>query len=406
MNNTRIVQLATAADGAPIADALRAALGDLASLSPDACPDALPAAHENAVLVFVLTPGALADPAVAAHAVRAAGSRFPCLPVVETRRDDFDFRRLAGDFAFLGRLNAVGWHDGDAPGELVLQAIRRYLGLEPFRRDCRVFVSYRRSDGTQAAQAIYRHFRGLGFDAFLDTEDEAIEFGEAVQPRLHDAIPERDFLLLVDSPDAADSNWVREEVSVALANRVAILTVRVNGGEGFPQVRDLPALTWGPDEAQSLFALEQAVRSRLALRRSFDRRVQQTLAYLAPLVELRSRELGPRRLRLSLGGGVSREYLLEYEDAAYSLARLHRLAVGWSQEALLEPVNTAVLVHRGRGLSAEERAALDWACHGQPLHVLALDEVVPFFLSAPTAPTGSDAPAGQANPSAQAAESP
>ena len=108
MNNTRIVQLATAADGAPIADALRAALGDLASLSPDACPDALPAAHENAVLVFVLTPDALTDPAVAAHAAHAASSRFPCLPVVETRRDDFDFRRLTGDFAFLGRLNSVG----------------------------------------------------------------------------------------------------------------------------------------------------------------------------------------------------------------------------------------------------------------------------------------------------------
>jgi hypothetical protein len=382
MAKIRMVQLATAADGAPIADALRAALADVAAVSAVACPGELPAAHENAVLVFVLTRAALADPAVAAHAVRAAGSRFPCLPVVPGRRDDFDFRALTGDFGFLGRLNAVGWQDGDAPGELVRQAIRRYLGLEPFLRDCRLFVSYRRSDGTDAAQAIYRHFRGLGFDAFLDTEDEAIEPGEEVQPRLHQAIPERDFLLLVDSPDAASSGWVREEVSVALANRVAIMTVRVAGSEGFPQVRDLPALTWGPDEARNLFDLERAVRSRLALRRSFDRRVQQTLAHLAQLLDLRTIELGPRRLLLSLGAGAApRRCLLEYEDAAYDLARLHRLARGRGDAGLSAPAEPAVLVHRGRGLSAEEQAAVDWACHGEPLQVLALDQVVPFFLS-------------------------
>jgi hypothetical protein len=182
MRKARIVQLATAADGAPIADALRSALADVASVSPAACPETLPAAHERAVLVFVLTSDALTDPAVAAHAARAASSRFPCLPVVETTREDFDFRRLTGDFAFLGRLNAVGWRDGDAPGELVLQAIRRYLGREPFRRDCRLFVSYRRSDGTEAAQAIYRHFRGRGFDAFL---------GRALLPARHRCRPRR-----------------------------------------------------------------------------------------------------------------------------------------------------------------------------------------------------------------------
>jgi hypothetical protein len=382
MSNNRIVQVASTADGAPIADGLRAALAGVAAVSAGVCPGELPAVHENAVLVFVLTPAALADPAVAAHAARAAGSRFPCLPVVPGRRDDFDFRELTGDFAFLGRLNAVGWQDADGPGELVLRAIRRYLGLEPFRRDCRLFVSYRRSDGTDAAQAIYRHFRGLGFDAFLDTEDEAIEPGEEVQPRLHEAIPERDFLLLVDSPDAASSRWVHEEVTVALANRVAILTVRVAGSEGFPQVRDLPAVTWGPDESQSLFELERAVRARLALRRSFDRRVQQTLAHLAPLVDLRTLELGPRRLLLSLGAGAApRRCLLEYEDAAYDLARLYRLARGRGDAGLTAAADGAVLVHRGRGLSAEERAALDWACHGEPLQVLALDQVVPFFLS-------------------------
>jgi hypothetical protein len=276
-----IVQIAAAPDGETIAEAIRTQWSDTVAVATGTCPTVLPLAHENAVLVFVLTGQAIADPAIRAYATLAADSRFPILPVVPTRTS-YDFRTLTGELAFLGRLNAIGWDDGDTPGAAVLTTIRRHLGLEPFQRDCRLFVSYRRSDGTAAAQAIYRHFRGCGFDAFLDTEDEAIEPGAEVQPRIHEAIPEKDFLLLIDSPDAANSPWVREEVSSALSNRVAIFVVRVGGSEGFPQIRDLPALDWGPDEGQCLFDLERAVRSRLAARRSFDRRLQQTIAALNP----------------------------------------------------------------------------------------------------------------------------
>jgi len=226
MTTKGIVRLAAAPDGAAIADAIRERLAGQAVIPDGLCPAALPAAHDKAVLVFVLTDQALADPAVRAYAAQAAGSRFPMLPVPPAR-DGFDFGSLKGEFETLGRLNAVAWDDGAEPGALVIQAIRRYLGLEPFKRDCRLFISYRRTDGASAAHAIYDHFGKQGFDAFLDTQDEAIEPGEAFQPRIHQAIPEKDFLLLIDSPDAASSKWVREEVSVALANRVAILPVRV-----------------------------------------------------------------------------------------------------------------------------------------------------------------------------------
>ena len=323
------VLIASAADGAAIAQAIRERLAGQASIPGGLCPSALPAAHETAVMVFVLTEQALADAAVRAYAALAAGSRFPMLPV-PPERARFDFSALKGEFEALGRLNAACWDDGAEPGTAVIQAIRRYLGLEPFPRDCRLFISYRRSDGTQAAQAIYRHFRDLDFDAFLDTQDEAILPGEEFQPRIHQAIPEKDFLLLVDSPDAADSGWVREEVSAAIANRVAIFPVRVGGSQGFPQVRDLPALDWGPDLGLNLRELERAVRSRIAARRSFDQRVKQTIEHLRPLLPLAVDDSGQRRLMVKVGSGRgARRCLLEYEDAPYSLARLHRLAMAW-----------------------------------------------------------------------------
>jgi len=373
------VLIASAADGAAIAQAMRERLAGQASIPDGLCPAALPAAHETAVMVFVLTEQALADPAVLAYAALATGSRFPMLPV-PPERARFDFSALKGELETLGRLNAACWDDGIEPGAAVVQAIRRYLGLEPFQRDCRLFVSYRRIDGAAAAHAIYDHFGKQGFDAFLDTEDEAIEPGEPFQPRIHQAIPEKDFLLLVDSPDAADSRWVREEVSVALANRVAILPVRVGGSEGFPQVRDLPALEWGPDLGHNLFELDRAVRARLAARRSFDQRVMQTLEHLKPLLPLTITGSERRRLLITLGSGRgARRCLLEYEDAPYSLGRLHRLALG--RREALGAKGSAVLVHQGCRLSAEEEAALAWARHKEPLRILALDQVVGYFLS-------------------------
>jgi hypothetical protein len=381
MSTQGLVHIAAAADGEAIAQAIRQRLAGQATIPDGACPSTLPPAHERAVLVFVLTEQALADPAVRHYAALAAGSRFPMLPV-PPERGRFAFSSLKGEFEALGRLNAVAWDDGETPGALVSQAIRRHLGLEPFKRDCRLFISYRRSDGLQAAHALYDHFRSLGFDAFLDTEDEAIEPGEEFQPRIHEAIPEKDFLLIVDSPDAADSSWVREEVSVALANRVAILTVRVGGSQGFPQVRDMPAVEWGPNQERNLFEVERAVRAQIAARRSFDRRVQQTLEGLKPLQPFTSVELKKRRLLLTLLGEESgpRRCLLEYEDAAYSLSRLHRLSMGRQEAGLASAEEGAVLIHQGRRLSAEEQAALDWARHEEPLQVLALDQVASYFL--------------------------
>ena len=137
---TGIVHIAAAPDGVAIAQAIRNRLAAQTAIPEGPCPAALPAAHEKAVLVFVLTDQALADPAVRAYAALAAGSRFPVLPVVPVR-SRFDFRTLSGAFESLGRLNAVGWNDGDTPGDTVVQAIRRHLGLEPFKRDCRLFVS-------------------------------------------------------------------------------------------------------------------------------------------------------------------------------------------------------------------------------------------------------------------------
>ncbi len=372
--DNQIIKLVVAGDGNYMADKIAATLGQIPTLTLDRDFMGLPDEHMTAVLVFLLTKESLDDPKIRAFARLAEPSGFPILPVVPERAA-FDFRSLTGDFAYLGRLNAVGWDEGDQPGELAFTAIRRYLGLEPFRRDCRLFISYRRSDGSAVAQAIYRYFRRLGYDAFLDTEDEAIEPGEEVQSHIAQAIPDRDFLLLIDSPDAADSEWVRKEVMIALENRAALFGVRVRGTDGFPQARGLAGIEWHDDVDSNLRTLERYVASALAARRSFDHRLKQTLHKLKLIVPLQIRDLEKRRLLLRIGEAPRAVHcLLEFEDASYDLTRLYRLSRGCAP--LWGEIDHGLFVHRGRRLSEEESAAVDWARGIESLQILALDQVV------------------------------
>jgi hypothetical protein len=113
------------------------------------------------VLIFV-TEESLIDVEVQAFAHLAEPSGPPILPVLR-KRSGLHFRSLTGDFTYLGRLNSVGWGEGDSSGEMVFTAIRRHLGLGPFRRDFRLFISYRHSDGSAVAHAINknRHSNGV-----------------------------------------------------------------------------------------------------------------------------------------------------------------------------------------------------------------------------------------------------
>jgi hypothetical protein len=165
-------------------------------------------------------------------------------------------------------------------------------------------------------------------------------------------------------------------VTIALENRVAIFCVQVGDNDGgFPQARGLPRIEWRDDADSCLRVLERYVASRLAARRSFDRRLRQTLDKLELLVPVQIAEQAKRRLLLRIGeatGGV--RCLLDFEDESYDLTRLYRLSRGCVAHA--GQIDHGLLVHRGRRLSGEECAAVGWARGEESLQILALDQVV------------------------------
>jgi hypothetical protein len=94
------------------------------------------------------------------------------------------------------------------------------LGLRVQGRDCRIFISYRAVDGSKIAKQIHSHLTSLGHRAYLD---EAKEFdgepnirpGSPVQSEIDAALDRANLVLLVDTPAAPNSEWIKHEVNTA-----------------------------------------------------------------------------------------------------------------------------------------------------------------------------------------------
>jgi hypothetical protein len=94
------------------------------------------------------------------------------------------------------------------------------LGLRVQGRDSKIFISYRASDGAAIAKHLHAHLESVGHRAFLD---EAKEFdgetsilpGSPVQKQIDEALEKANLVLLLDTPSAPASPWIKHEVDTA-----------------------------------------------------------------------------------------------------------------------------------------------------------------------------------------------
>jgi hypothetical protein len=114
-------------------------------------------------------------------------------------------------------------------GKLVMRA-GGMLGLRLQGRDSKIFISYRARDGAAIAHQLYEYLVTLGHRPFLD---EAKEFdgdtkilpGKSVQKEIDDALKNANLVLLIDTPSAPDSPWIKHEVDTADALLLKILPI-------------------------------------------------------------------------------------------------------------------------------------------------------------------------------------
>lgn len=343
----------------------------------------LPEPHDTAVAVFVLTPDGTENDNLIQSVAGLEARRLPILPVVEDRKK-YRFQDLPPSLSKLSNLLAIGWNEGSALGELVIEAIERYLGFLPFKKDQKVFISYRQEDGSEVAHTIFEYLHANDWVPFLDSK--SIQGGEPIQDRILEEITQRDLILLIDSPKAAESEWVKKEINWAWSNRVAVCSLVLPGSRGFPMLREMPRLTWDSTDPQQLVKLDRFISRIIAGKATFDMTVIRSLKDLADLCGWELRPIMKRQLLFSCPDpGEGWLFLVEYEDAPVTLERLYRLYKAFhSSHPQLE---AAFFIHGGNELSDHETAAVTWAKGDAPLFPLAVKQIhsnLRFFKSSET----------------------
>jgi hypothetical protein len=123
-------------------------------------------------------------------------------------------------------------YDAAAPGpngRLVNRA-GGMLGLRVQGRDTRIFISYRGTDGAPIAHQLHDYLTASGHRAYLDEAKEidgeaAILPGSDVQAEIDEALKSANLLLLIDTPDAPTSRWIKHEVDTADGLLLPILPI-------------------------------------------------------------------------------------------------------------------------------------------------------------------------------------
>ncbi len=354
-----VILLAACDDAADLRDRIRT-LVEPEGATIDTDLISLPDPADVVVALLVLSPQSLTDPAFAAFVRAAAGQKLPLVPVVEDR-DSYNFSAVR--MPEVGPLNAVGLQPGD--GENIVETARGYLGLAAFPRKKRVFISYRRQDGGPIAQRLYKYLRKHEYEPFLDVFQ--MEAGAPVRSRLAEEIVGRDFVLLIDTPVARESSWIRAEIVEALNQRIPVRALVVDQSDPYPLLPDAERLVWRSRDSRMMGKIRDFISRGIGAASAFDRSCRRHLDLAVEAKGLRLTEIGPRQVLLAAG---RRRALVEYERALPSLERLHRLYRSYQAQAR----GPAILISGDQAIPKLTADAIDWARHRAPLEVVELHD--------------------------------
>jgi hypothetical protein len=119
----------------------------------------------------------------------------------------------------------------------------------------RVFVSYSHADGSAIAERLVDILTRLRFDVFLDRFRLApgLDFVE----RIADELVDKAMIVVVETPHAVRSPWVRHEVSTAVSRRLGLVAVHLGTGPTVAEIDERARCRVDDDDAIGAFLLEQ-----------------------------------------------------------------------------------------------------------------------------------------------------
>ncbi len=98
----------------------------------------------------------------------------------------------------------------------------------------RIFISYRQIDSAALAIQLFDALSHAGFEAFLD--HFRIPPGVNFQARLTQELADKAMLLVIESPNILDSEWVLHEINVAKVNALGVFALQTPGGMQIPAI--------------------------------------------------------------------------------------------------------------------------------------------------------------------------
>ena len=200
---------------------------ELSTVSPDS----------NVVVVYLGSTAGPGDGGITEALEDAVNRSFPVLPIVRNREAGAVREKLP---TAIQHINAADWDEEAIAAPLRLLEM---LGLVEDER--KVFLSYRRNDSSSMAVQLHTELVRRRFDVFLDRF--ALPPGEDFQKRLTQDLGDKAFVVLLESSDLRNSQWVQHEITYAHSHRIDVLAIT------------LPGVT----ESELVPAMDEAFRIRL-----------------------------------------------------------------------------------------------------------------------------------------------
>jgi hypothetical protein len=102
-----------------------------------------------------------------------------------------------------------------------------FLGLALRPRDQRIFISYRIVDGSEIAKDLYKRLEDAGCQPWLDEANDNLQPGSDVQDVITKNLKQASMVLVVDTPEAPRSRWIKVEIDAANSEMIPVLPVVV-----------------------------------------------------------------------------------------------------------------------------------------------------------------------------------
>jgi TIR domain len=174
-------------------------------------------------------------------------------------------------------LNALVWRSD--PREVLPDLIDAVL-LES--EDRRIFISYAREDGSAMADRVFEGLARKRFNVFLDRF--RLDPGSDFLERIQDEILDKSMVVVIETPKAIESDWVRKEVDIAIARRLGLVAVNTVGSAVIREIDEPARCRIDDDEQIADFLVEQHRMQLLDRREALRQSVYQALRHagLAP----------------------------------------------------------------------------------------------------------------------------